>query len=363
MRYRHWGIASLLLGLLIANPAMAEETAPTAQPKATARALANEGKVLYDAGRYEDALRSFREAEAIVHAPTLLLMMARAHDKLGQFLEARAIYKRVIEEDLDTNAAPVFVQAQVYAKEEMASLVPRIPALKVVVRGAAGSAVALTLDGVKIEPLSFVERNPGDHVLIASMAGRRSVTRTIHLTEGERKELVLDTASLPIEPARNPAYAPVQGAPHRADRKQANHAPARTLARPNDAGGPNRALVYTGMALTGVAAGVGTVFGILSAKHKIDADDLHDQLETKDGPSACAGGQNAAACGTLLSTRKEGWNYTKISWGFFGGAAVAGAATLIYYWRASSPAEATAHTRVIPQLGEGSGGIVITGAW
>lgn len=362
MRLRHWRTGSFLLGMFFATPAMAEETQPTAQSKAAARALAEEGRSFYDAGRYEAALKSFREAEAKVHAPTILLMMARAHDRLGQLVEARAIYKRIVEEKLAANAAAAFVQAQASAKDELASLTPRIPTLKVVVRGATGSAVALTLDGVSLAPSSFVERNPGDHVLIAALVGRRSVARTIHLTEGEREELALDAASLPVEPASmGPAHASGQGPSSRADGTQ--DAFARPPAQRDDARGPNKALVYTGIALTGVAAGLGAVFGIVSLNNESAADDLYSRLEAKNGVYFCAGGKNPADCETLLNNREDAWFYTKAAWGSFGGAAVLGAATLIYYWTASPLAESKAYVQMIPHVAAGGGGVVVTGMW
>ncbi|WP_437735852.1 hypothetical protein [Sorangium sp. So ce1335] len=236
-------------------------------------------------------------------------------------------------------------------------LTPRIPALKVVVTGAPSSASKLTLDGSSIEPSSFVERNPGDHVLIASMAGRRSVTITIHLTEGEREELVLDPASLPTE------RAPMRAADAAAQSAPGNHPTDRPLAQRNDAGGPSKPLMYTGIALAGVAAGVGVVFGIVSLNKESDADEMYAHLKKKDGEYFCAGGKNAADCKTLLSDREDAWFYTKAAWGSFGGAAVLGAATLIYYWTALPRDESKAHVKVIPHVAAGGGGVVVSGVW
>ncbi|WP_437309025.1 hypothetical protein [Sorangium sp. So ce388] len=364
MHSRRLLIGALSLGVLVATPAAAEEQAPTAQAKATARSLADEGWNLYTAGRYEEALEAFSRAEAKVHAPTFLLMMARASNKLGKLLEARALYKRIAEEKLAASATPGFVQAQTSANEELALLAPRIPALRVVVTGAPSDAIKLTLDGSSIEPSSFVERNPGDHVLTASMAGRRAVARTIHLTEWAREQLTLDASSLAVEhPSGAPAHAAAGAPPRSAAETRASHAGVRTPAQRDDASGLNTTVVYAGMALAGVAAVTGSVFGIVSLNKESEADDMHVYLEKKDGPSACANDKNAEQCGELLSTRKDASTYTKAAWGCFGGAAAVGAATLIYYWTAPRQAQEGTRAQVIPHLGLAGSGILITGAW
>lgn len=360
MPHRRRMIGALFLSLLVAAPAAADEKAPAAQTKAVARSLADEGWKLYTAGRYEDALKAFTSAEANVHAPPLLLMMARTYDKLGRLLDARAVYRRILEEKLAADASPAFLQAQASAREELAALVPRIPVVKVGVRGAASSSVTLTLDGASVEPSSFVERDPGDHVLVAAMAGRRSVTRTIHLAEGAEAQVVLDAAELPVEPSSTgPTRAPMPNRQRSADEAQAG----RDVRRPLEAGASNRPLLYAGIALAGVAAGGGAVFGVVSLKNQSDADDMHTYLERKDGPRACAAEQNAADCKALLRTREDAWTYTKVAWGCFGGAAAIGAATMIYYWTAPRDIKEATHAWVIPHLGPTSSGIEITGEW
>ncbi|AUX40720.1 uncharacterized protein SOCE26_021210 [Sorangium cellulosum] len=359
MRYRLLSVGVLLLGALVPAPAIAEETAPTAQSKAAARSLADEGWNLYTAGRYEDALKAFSQAEAKVHAPTVLLMMARANEKLGRLLEARAVYKRIVEEKLAAGAAPAFVQAQASAKEELAALLPRIPTVRVVVRGAASDAVTLTLGGTSVEPSSFVERNPGDHVLVATITGRRPIVRTVNLTEGVREQIVLDIVSGQTDSREEPGA----GIRDSAEISSGSRDAGRPLAGRNAPKSSSKPLLYTGMALTGVAAGVGAVFGVMSLKKESDADDLHVALKEQNGDHACALEQNAERCKTLISMREEAVTHTKLTWGFFGGAAVAGAGTLIYYWTASSPSKATASPRVVPHVGAGGGGIVISGAW
>ncbi|KYF72338.1 hypothetical protein BE17_51280 [Sorangium cellulosum] len=117
------------------------------------------------------------------------------------------------------------------------------------------------------------------------------------------------------------------------------------------------------MALAGVAAVTGSVFGIVSLNKESEADDMHVYLEMKDGPSACANGQNPAQCGELLSTRKDASTYTRAAWGCFGGAAAIGAATLIYYWTAPRQAKEGTRAQVIPHLGPAGSGVLITGAW
>ncbi len=78
-----------------AAPAFAQSDA---ENRATARALAAQGQEQLEAKDYAKAEDSFRRADALFHAPTLVLGIARASAAEGKFVEAWEAYNRIIIE-------------------------------------------------------------------------------------------------------------------------------------------------------------------------------------------------------------------------------------------------------------------------
>ncbi|WP_437648884.1 hypothetical protein [Sorangium sp. So ce362] len=335
----------LLLALVLpAMPAaaIAQQAEPTDQARAEARSLADKGQALFDAGRHEEALAAFREAAALVHAVPLLRMIARSCERLGRLLEARSFYQRVVDEPLAADAPRVFRQDQADARVELAALAPRIPALEVVVRGAAPGAVVLTLDGERIGQGTPVERDPGSYTLVAVAPRRNPITKTIRLNEGTRELVTLD---LP----------PPTAAPR----------PESTSASP---GNDIRTAVLLG---GGAAAGAGVIAGVaftLVANGK--ASDARRQwavIDAMDGGavncSRPAPGSQRQQCEELSSLVDDKYLFSNIAmWSFIGGG-VAVLGTLGYSWVATPPSTAEKHVRVVPLVTPGGGGLAAGGVF
>jgi len=75
----------LVCAVLLAMPARAE---PNEADRATARALALEAHKALQNKDYATAAERFGRADALVHAPTLVVDWARALQGLGRFVEA-----------------------------------------------------------------------------------------------------------------------------------------------------------------------------------------------------------------------------------------------------------------------------------
>ncbi len=76
--------------------ATASAAAPA--PDAAARELYLRGDRAYAEGSYEAALRDFSEAFRLSERPALLFNMANAHERLGQFAEAKTALERYLPE-------------------------------------------------------------------------------------------------------------------------------------------------------------------------------------------------------------------------------------------------------------------------
>lgn len=147
--------------------------------RATARQLGLEGLQALDAKDYKTADDRLRRADRLVHAPTLLLGLARALSGEHKFVEAQETYQRILREGVSPGAPEAFKQAIEAAKAEVGSVAPFIGGVTIAVTapGASGSALAsekVTVDDVPINAASLGIRrsiDPGDHVLVVTADG------------------------------------------------------------------------------------------------------------------------------------------------------------------------------------------------
>lgn len=207
----------LCVALLGAFPAAAYgQPAPESieAAKEAARIAADKGQEHFDAGRYKEAIAAFRDADQKFHAPTIQLMIARAHEKLGQLREARAQYQQVVDEKLALYAPRPFFQAQLDAKKEMEALIPRIPTLQVTVKGAPAADVQLTVDGRTATVGEALPLDPGEHAVVATAPDGAQATQQVKLEERARKQIALVLQPPPTaQPSQPTASAEAEGSP------------------------------------------------------------------------------------------------------------------------------------------------------
>lgn len=185
-------VLALATQLASAQPAQSDEDA-----KQAARELANKAYEHYAAGEYGRAILYFRDAEARFHAPTLVLHQAHSHAKLGQLVEARALYQRIIDEKLADDAPKEFVDAQTEAKKLAEIMGARIATLKIVLKGMSPDKVSISIDDVELPKetaLDAIPMNPGAHRIVATLGGDeggRAVYQSVTLKEGTTKQIQL----------------------------------------------------------------------------------------------------------------------------------------------------------------------------
>jgi hypothetical protein len=195
--------------------------APSDLDRSMARSLAAEGYEALVAKRYQTAEDRLRRADALVHAPTIVVDHARALVGLGRLLEARERYQLVIREGVDAKAPPSWRQALADAEKEDAALEARFAWLIIRVDGPSNPNV--TVDGVTVPVSQLGARRPMDPGLRAvrvTASGYVSADQSVTLREGEERELafVLKTPpSVDLEDGE-PERAP--GAPVAADRSR-----------------------------------------------------------------------------------------------------------------------------------------------
>jgi hypothetical protein len=159
-----------------------------------ARAQSPEGTTAFEAGRYEEAIEQMNRAEAAGHSPLNVLVIARAHAKLGRLLASRDAYARVVREPIPPGAAAGSVDARAAAERELTALERRIPRLTVLVEGSTDD-VRVTMDGAPIPVGQDVPVDPGPHELRARALESDSGVVDVSAIEGTRETITLKLVS------------------------------------------------------------------------------------------------------------------------------------------------------------------------
>lgn len=185
--------APCLLGLAVslATP-MALAREPTSEDRTTARELAQEGFEALRARDYALAADRFKRADALVHAPTLLVDLGRSYVGLGRLVKAHEAFQQVMREGVPPDAPAPWRRALVAAQEEDAKVKPRLAWVTIRVEGP--SEPRLKLDDEDLPLASVGVRravDPGRRRVLAEAEGFLPASAVIELGEGEAGELAL----------------------------------------------------------------------------------------------------------------------------------------------------------------------------
>ena len=197
-----------LLGLAAASSSgVALADGPSAQDRTTARQLATEGYDALQARDYALAADRFKRADALVHAPTLLVDLGRSYIGLGRLVEAYEAFQQVLREGVSPDAPQPWHQALMRARTEATALEPRLAWLTIHVEGP--DTPRVTLDGHDLSHASLDTKravDPGQRALLVEAEGFLSVERSVDLDEGETDEIHVelqpDPNYVPPSPAR-----------------------------------------------------------------------------------------------------------------------------------------------------------------
>jgi hypothetical protein len=207
-------VAAFLLPNLSSSPAMAAgPTGPSAADRATARALAAEAHRAFDAKDYATAADRFARADTLIHAPTLMLGLARAQVALGKLVAANETYNQILREGLAANASKVFLDAVEDARKELATVTPRLCWVTVTVAVTGPEAgYKVLLDGVEIPSAAIgVPRavDPGQHLATVTVVegGTGKAEATLTIEEGKSQTVPIQLKVEPPPPG-TPAFVP-----------------------------------------------------------------------------------------------------------------------------------------------------------
>jgi hypothetical protein len=312
--------------------------------RATARSLGQDGEAALDRKDYKTAEDDFRRADSLVHAPTLMLGLARALAGEGKLVAAQEAYMRIIREGVPPGAPPAFTKALDDAKTEVQSITPRIGGMTISVQAAGGGTVAnvsVQLDGAPVSAASLgVKRavDPGAHVVHVSADGYKTVDLKVNVVPGATADapvsLEKDASATPavVPPPATPAPLPGSGEPE---------------TPPPASGGHKTIWPWVAFGVGGAGLGLGVVTGVL-------AIGKHSTLSSECKGGSCPSGDS----GDLSSYHTLGVLST-VGFIVAGVGAAAGITLLILQPKDSSP-PASAGLHVMPVIGPGSVGAVGT---
>ncbi|HEY4104521.1 MAG TPA: hypothetical protein VGM44_11550 [Polyangiaceae bacterium] len=258
--------SGLAFVLLTAAPAFAD---PTAADRATARSLAGEGYHALQSKDYATAIDRFSRADALVHAPTLMIDWARALAGVGKLVEAQERYEQIIREGVDPKAPKSWQKAYNDANNELAALKPRLAWVTINVSGTNDARV--TIDGAPIPPAAIGVRratNPGERSVRVVAKGYLPQKKTIQLAEGSDSSVAFALQPDPDQQAQASTLLDTS-------------APAPSEAPPKR----KRTLAYVAMGVGGAGILVGGITGIL-------AMNKHSELEKSCPGGACPSNQS-----------------------------------------------------------------------
>lgn len=254
--FMHWRclLLAVLCGALLLQTSRAWAE-PSDADRATARALAAEGHNALQKKDYEKAEDRFRRADALVHAPTLVVDHARALVGLNRFAEAYRRYELVIREGVVPSAPWPWKRAFQDAEREIEQVKPRLSWLTVRVTGP--NEVEVTVDGMRVPPSELGAPravDPGERVVHAIAPGFESKEGTLDLKAGESAELELELSPETVEVVAAPKEAP----------------PPTPLPAPEPEPTRDLTLTYVAFGVGGAALATGIVTGILALGTRSD---------------------------------------------------------------------------------------------
>jgi hypothetical protein len=210
-------IASLATGSLTAlAPSRAWAQAP-AGPSAIERADAafEQGRELFDQGRFKEACQKFELSMQLDPSPGTLLNLGNCYEPQGDLVRALETFERAFadaQRTTDLRRKELWTDA---ARERIASLSRRVPQLTL--RGLPKDG-RVALDRKPLERTSGALRiNPGHHAVEVSAPGKRTFTREFDITSGQRLAMNIPALEADVSSGSEPTPAAAVEPIHRTD--------------------------------------------------------------------------------------------------------------------------------------------------
>lgn len=308
-----WARVGLVCALLSAFSADAQ--AQGVKEQAEAKQLWTTGRQAIAGGRADDAAERFRKAVELHPKAQYKLDLARALVQQKKLVEAVELLNQVA-----TTGEPNSGLAIAAAKKLLKEVEPRLPWVKITVKGPSAGDVVTTIDGERVDASGEIPFDPGQHTVVAEAEGYEPGEKTVDLAEGAHEDVVFVlTASAPEAPD------------------------VVAEEEPDDEGGGSLVPPIIAFGVGAVGLGVGTAFGIIAFNQT-------SEVEERCGGSVCPPEEQDA-----LDESKRNGNISTV--GFVVGAVGVSTGIILLLAMGGGDDEPEDEARLVPVVGPGVVGV------
>jgi hypothetical protein len=341
MMSARWFAAGFICTFLAAVPAWAEgvplREATKAQQKSAQKKF-DHGKRLFDAGQFDQALKAFKDAHAVVKSAGTSLMIARTQQNLGDLLAAREHYRAALAE-AEAGSAHDSQQGDTakIAQTELDELEGILAKLTIkLIHAPEGTRVSI--DDAAIDPAALQEPlilPPGQVTVVATAPDGTEVSRQVSLNAGQSTSV-----DLPFLQKDGAGFASAEPSPDIEP-----DASTDTRVESSTSGGSHTlAYIAGGVGIAGLAA-----FGVFGVMSNSKFDSLED---------ACAEDRCPASRREDADAGKRYQTFANIGL-VVGAVGIGTAAALLLFGSSSEPDRDRAASR--PELFVGLGSVHVSG--
>lgn len=205
--------AALGLGFCVAFVASAAdvraEGGNASVPDPAAAALFQAGRDLLDRNNWKEGCAKFEASMILYPAASTLLNIARCYEHDGKLALAWSAYQRALVINRETQGEERKKALEEVAQKGLASVEPRLPRIKISVKGGLPEGLRVSHNGKDI-PIGMlnttIPTDPGTQSITADAPGSSPIVRTVEVGEGKLVEVMLD---LSAEPTASGGHVPL----------------------------------------------------------------------------------------------------------------------------------------------------------
>jgi hypothetical protein len=335
--------------------------AQSAQDKAGAEVLFEEGKALMKDKKYGLACPKFLESNRLDTGLGTMLWLADCYDKNGQSASAWGEFREAVDVAAKNHDAREKIARD--RSNKLEAMLSRMTILVAVPSQLPGMVVKR--DNVEVGSATWGEAvpvDPGAHTVTVSAPRKKPWETTVQVQRGVKN---LDVHVPALEDAPVPVVVPpppVVTGPGTEETPQSTERGSRSSGGGSSGGGVARAFggIMIGLGVAGEGASVGLY---LFAKQELDASDA--KLNGKPPPCPNPNGTGTQGCnqqGTYDRQQAQNATTGEIAAIIGGGALIVGGIVLIVL-APGSGSGGRSNNRLVPWVGPGVGGLSFQGTW